>query len=110
MNRVHDVDIVTLKPEGMRDIIVEALEMNGIRQGKHYNNLIIKSYEKSDIKSTLDYDLYIDDSAGLAESFPVFGKTLLLFDAPANRYLTSGSKFIRVFNWPSIMRFIRVLA
>jgi len=98
----NELDIVTLKPLEMEPVIKEALAINRIFEGEHYNNLIVKHYGVSDIKITLDYKLYIDDNPKLAASFPRDDKWLLLYDSPWNRNVNE-DRVVRVYNWADIL-------
>lgn len=111
MNTLHDVDIVTLKPEFKREMIIDALAWNGIYEGIHYNNLIIKSYNITDIKATLDYDIYIDDSSKLANTIKKDeSKTILLYDSPWNRTFKTNDNCIRLYNWDEILDLLEVIS
>ena len=108
LNENFDVDIVTLKPIKNKPIIKEALEMNGIIEGIHYNKLVVLSYEVSHVKLSLDYDIYIDDSEGLANEFNKTedDKTLLLYDSPWNQSIKEEGKILRVKGWDDIMELV----
>ena len=111
MNNLHDVDIVTLKPFENEPIIKEALSKNGIIEGVHYNNLVIKSYDVPDVKFSLDYDVYIDDSEKLGKKFEDNNtdKILVLYDSPWNQTVKS-NKVVRVKGWKEVMKVMRVLS
>lgn len=104
LNKRFQLDIVTLKPIENEQIIREALVLNGIKKGIQYNELIIKSYDIPDIKSKLDYDIYIDDSEKLAKTISqIPHKRLLLYDSPWNKSIECNSHVTRVNSWKDIM-------
>lgn len=110
MNALHDVDIVTLKPKGKRWTIIQALEQNGIYQGIHYNELVIKPYNITDIKARLDYDVYIDDNAKLAEAVKKdTEKVILIYDSPWNRHVKMCDNCYRVHDWNEILEVLEGL-
>lgn len=65
----YPMDIVTARflPERDRPIVKQKLDDIGIFRGEHYDNLVVCSTEPKDLKFSMDYDLYIDDSPNLAE-------------------------------------------
>lgn len=103
MNREFDVNLVTLKLDSKKEELLEALTNKGIYEGTHYNKLVIHPYDVPHVKGTLNYDVFVDDSAKLAKSFPIPGKLMLLFTAPGNNLITNIAGVKRINTWKEIL-------
>lgn len=85
INNHYDVDIVTSRMN-VRPQLVEYLDMHDIE----YNDLYV--VDRTESKSQLDYDVYVDDKPALAKEVD----KIFLYDQPYNRGVQEGNGVIRV--------------
>lgn len=110
LNNAHHVDIVSARTQKYRSQLKEKLASHGIKEGIHYENLILVSDKPYNIKLHLNYDLYIDDNPHLAAAVrKQNNKILLLYDQPWNRGINEQENIIRVKNWTDIHQKIKDL-
>lgn len=114
LNKKHTIHIVTARYRGEKDRpkVQEKLDLMGLVKGVHYDKLVITDNYPKDIKILLNYDVYVDDSPFLAESFQndeLFRqfKLLLLMDQPWNWRVESQFGTIRVRNWKEIYKWLK---
>ncbi|TXT56161.1 MAG: hypothetical protein BAJALOKI1v1_1990002 [Promethearchaeota archaeon] len=103
LNKIHHVDIVSARTQAYKAQLKEELSRQGFIKNIHYAQLILVGNSPKDIKSSLEYDIYIDDNPHLAESIKKMkGAKLLLYDQPWNRMVNPDKKVKRVHNWTEI--------
>jgi len=104
----YDIDIVTARKESERGLIESCLDHIGIKQGIHYNNIVITPRLGDTPKIDYPYDIYIDDNPNLATDIKAIqqweDRVLLLWQHPWNWQVESGLGVYRVSGWKSIMK------
>ncbi len=96
LEKYYDIEIVTNRGNHLEnEKTVEPLKRWLKKHGLGGFKLIINDVDRD--KSTLDYDIYIDDSPALAESISKMkNKTLFLINATYNRHVKDSENIIRV--------------
>ncbi len=83
INNIFRVNLVAAHSSLFKTQLINNLNRHNIVKGIHYTNLIIVDNKPYDLKLSLDYDIYIDDSPNLAVSIKNRnGKKLMLYDQP----------------------------
>jgi len=104
----HSIDIVSARDGKFKKELQKKLSSHGIKEGSHYENLILVESKPYDIKLKLNYDLFIDDNPNLVEPISQDGdRYLLLYSQPWNQHITTDKNVIRVDTWKEIFDFIK---
>jgi len=110
----HEIDIVTARKKTERNGVKRALTRLGLKQGVHYNKIVLTLKEGIESKIELDYEIYIDDNPNLAKDIikkpyyePKDYKQMLLWQQPWNWRIESGNGVQRVRGWKDIMKWFK---
>ncbi|MBD3194230.1 MAG: hypothetical protein GF317_04190 [Candidatus Lokiarchaeota archaeon] len=108
-NKIFKPDIVSARKNEYKKPLVDALKLNGIIQGIHYEKLILVDNKPYNKKINFSYDIYIDDNPYLALSIKDYPeKVLLLYNQPWNRSIEDSAikNVIRVYSWKDVYHYI----
>lgn len=99
------LDIVTARRINSVPDVIRWIRMRNI---PHNQIVVLDAFSpKTPDKATLPYDIYLDDSPGLARRMKDYpNKVLLLFDYPYNQG-EFGMNVIRVKNWAEVCEWLR---
>ncbi|MHA1642754.1 MAG: 5' nucleotidase, NT5C type [Promethearchaeota archaeon] len=110
LNKKYRVSIVSARDNNFRKEIIKKLEYHGIKQGSHYEKIVLVKHKPYHQKIFHHYDIYIDDNPNLAHHImKLKNRKLLLYDQPWNREILPNKNIIRVKLWKEISIFFENL-